>query len=297
MTSHKAVAAGPSAAVAAPPHSRLPSCGGTLLAPQLPHMTDLDKARSLVASAKRLVVFTGAGVSADSGVPTFRGSGDNSFWTKYSPEELATPEGFRADPQLVYDFYTWRRTQLAAIQPNPAHHAIARWQRDHGAVVITQNVDGLHERLAPPSAAVFRLHGSLAEDKCSLCEHVEKIDLSSPPPLRPCPNCATKWNVVIPYLRPNVVFFGEPLDPEIWAAAENHAAQADVMLVVGTSGEVWPAAGLVHLAARHAQVIIANLDPSPLDSLASLLLPGRAAEVLHQIENPQSPANNPPPPI
>ncbi len=112
-------------------------------------MPDIHLARDLIRQSKRLVIFTGAGVSADSGIPTFRSSGGDSFWGKYSPEQLATPEGFRADPELVYDWYTWRRSQLRVVQPNAAHQAIARWQAEKNAIVITQNIDGLHERLAP----------------------------------------------------------------------------------------------------------------------------------------------------
>src|SRR5690349_5481766 len=104
-------------------------------------MTPIDRARDIIDNARRLVVFTGAGVSADSGVPTFRGASGDSFWGKYDPVQLASPQGFSADPNLVYDWYNWRRGHLASVQPNPAHHAIAALQ-ERGAVVITQNVDG-----------------------------------------------------------------------------------------------------------------------------------------------------------
>ena len=143
-------------------------------------MTSLEHARDLIANAVRPVIFTGAGVSADSGVPTFRGAAADALWGKYDPRQLASPQGFARDPKRVYDWYTWRRSQLAQVEPNPAHHAIARLQ-ERGAAAITQNVDGLHERVAPAGAAVHRLHGTLAEDRCSGCEYRESIDLHALP--------------------------------------------------------------------------------------------------------------------
>jgi NAD-dependent deacetylase len=239
----------------------------------------VDQARSLLAAAKRPVVFTGAGVSADSGVPTFRGASANALWGKYSPQQLASPQGFKADPTLVYEWYMWRRSQLAKVQPNPAHHAIAEWQRRSGAIVITQNVDGLHERVAPPGGTVLRLHGTLAEDRCmdEACGNVEAIDLEKQPSLRRCPNCRTH------YMRPAVVWFGEPLDRAVWNAAESAARQTDVMLVVGTSGEVWPAAGLVEMASRRGEVIVVNPEPGPLDELGTVVIRGGAADTVPEI--------------
>ena len=240
-------------------------------------MTPLEEARALLSNSHHPVFFTGAGVSADSGVPTFRSASGESFWGKYDPQLLATPEGFAADPQLVYDFYTMRRRQLLTIQPNPAHLAIARWQASKSAIVITQNVDGLHERVAPPNSTILRLHGSLAEDRCSWCFYRETLDLANLPPLRNCPHCGAR-------MRPDIVWFGETLDPDIWSAAEQAASETDLMLVVGTSGEVFPAAGLVRLAARRAPIIVVNLDPGSHDSLATLTLHGRAADLLPQLQ-------------
>jgi NAD-dependent deacetylase len=234
---------------------------------------DLSAARQILADAKRLVVFTGAGVSADSGVPTFRGASASALWGKYDPTQLASPQGFAADPKLVYDWYNWRRSQLAEIQPNAAHHAIVRLQ-ERGATVITQNVDGLHERVAPLGATVLRLHGTIASDRCSMCDYTEEIDFKRLPPLRVCPRCRE-------YLRPAVVWFGESLDPTVWRAAEHACRHADAMLVVGTSGEVYPAAGLVHFANQNrAKVILVNLEPSDLDYNVDLPLKGPAAEVV-----------------
>jgi NAD-dependent deacetylase len=238
----------------------------------------VDHARALLANAAHPVVFTGAGVSADSGVPTFRGSSTDALWGKYSPQQLASPQGFRADPTLVYEWYRWRRSQLAKVEPNPAHHAIAALQR-RGGVVITQNVDGLHERVAPDGATVLRLHGTLAEDRCEdhACEQVEAIDFDNQPLLRRCPQCGSN------YMRPSVVWFGEALDRRVWDAAEVEARGADVMLVVGTSGEVWPAAGLVELASRRGEVIVVNPEPGPLDEWATVVVRGGAAEAVPAI--------------
>lgn len=239
-------------------------------------MTPLEHARDLIAKAVRPVIFTGAGVSADSGVPTFRGAAADALWGKYDPRQLASPEGFALDPKLVYDWYTWRRSQLAEVEPNPAHHAIARYQ-EHGAVVITQNVDGLHERVAPAGAAIHPLHGTLAEDRCGGCDRREPIDLNHLPPLRVCPLCRR-------LLRPAVVWFGEPLDPRIWRAAERAARRADVLVVVGTSGDVYPAASLVEFAAGSgADVIVVNLETGPLDARADLTLHGRAADIVPRL--------------
>jgi NAD-dependent deacetylase len=237
---------------------------------------DIERARELIAAAERLVVFTGAGVSADSGIPTFRGSGDNSFWGKYDPQQLATPEGFATDPQLVYDWYNWRRSQLAHVQPNAAHHAIAGWQKTKRATVITQNVDGLHERLASPAALLLRLHGSLADDRCCGCEYRESVDFHNLPKLRKCSRCGA-------LMRPDVVWFGEALDAGVWEMAEQAASDCDLMLVVGTSGEVYPAAGLVHIASRRGEVIIVNLDPGSLDQTAAVALHGKAGEIVPKL--------------
>ncbi|HEY2586393.1 MAG TPA: NAD-dependent deacylase [Tepidisphaeraceae bacterium] len=239
-------------------------------------MIALDRARDLITNAVRPVIFTGAGASADSGVPTFRGAAADALWGKYDPRQLASPQGFARDPKLVYDWYTWRRAQLAKVEPNAAHHAIARLQ-ERGAVVITQNVDGLHERVAPPGAVVHRLHGTLADDRCSDCEYRVSIDLHVLPVLRKCPQCGS-------LLRPAVVWFGESLDPAVWTAAERAARRADVLVVVGTSGEVYPAASLVEFAAGSgAEVIMINLEPGPLDTIANVVVHGCAADIMPQL--------------
>jgi NAD-dependent deacetylase len=241
---------------------------------------DVEVAREWIAQARRPVIFTGAGVSADSGVPTFRGAAADALWGNCDPTQLASPQGFSADPKLVYDWYNWRRTQLAKVQPNAAHHAIARLHASRGATVITQNVDGLHERVAPAEApGVLRLHGTIVSDRCFnwRCNYTESVDLANPPPLRECPTCGS-------HLRPAVVWFGESLDQDIWLAAQSACRAADVMLVVGTSGGVHPAAGLVNVASRAgAKTICVNLEPSAYDGGVDVSLYGRAAEIVPQL--------------
>ena len=239
-------------------------------------MTHLEHARAILRDARRLVIFTGAGVSADSGVPTFRGSSADALWGKYDPLQLASPEGFAANPQLVYDWYTWRRSNLIGLSPNPAHHAIAAFQAK-GAHLITQNVDGLHERVTPPGSTVLRLHGTIGADRCSTCEYAEDLDLTRLPPLRGCPKCGA-------YMRPSVVWFGERLDPAVWNSAEAACRDADAMLVVGTSGEVYPAAALVRLVMQNkAPIVQVNLESSAFDADVDVALHGRAADILPEL--------------
>ena len=247
----------------------------------MPDARTIADARALLVQGQKTIIFTGAGVSADSGVPTFRGSSGETFWGKYNPMQLASQKGFLNDPKLVYDWYSWRRSQLAHIHPNPAHHAIARLQRDKNALLVTQNVDGLHERVAPPGAVIERVHGTLATDKClnPACDHVEHLDFTNLPPLRDCPKCTCR-------MRPAVVWFGEMLDQDLWFRCVRAAQAADLMLVVGTSGEVYPAASLVTFAAdAGAKIIIANLEPSPLDKLSTITLHAKAAEILPTLIN------------
>ena len=250
-------------------------------------MTPLQTARDILRNSRKLVVFTGAGVSADSGIPTFRGAGDTGFWGKFDPMKMASPEGFLEDPKLVYDWYNWRRSQLPQVKPNPAHDAIARLQQG-GAVIVTQNVDDLHERVAPAGAVILKLHGTIIEDKCFRCDHREKVDAANLPPLRHCPVCGE-------YMRPAVVWFGEGLDPDIWNAAEDYSKACDTMLVVGTSGQVYPAAGLVFAASNHqANIIVVNLEESPLDDMADVALHGRAADIVPRIlGEPSTPSTFP----
>jgi NAD-dependent deacetylase len=250
-------------------------------------MTDVARARALLRDATAAVVLTGAGVSAESGVPTFRGAG--GLWGQYRPEDLATPDAFARDPRLVWEWYAWRRTLVGACAPNAAHVAMAEWALRQGRVaIVTQNVDGLHARAAravageadPSPALPIEVHGSLLRDKCSGCgargEPVP-IDATSLATLPRCVRCGA-------LLRPDVVWFGEMLDEEVLAAADDAAASADVCLVVGTSALVHPAASLPLRTRAHGGVVIeVNPEETPLTRAAEISIRGRAAEMVPQL--------------
>jgi len=238
-------------------------------------------ARQLLRHAAHIAVLSGAGISAESGVPTFRDA-QTGLWARFRPEELATEAAFRRHPERVWDWYAERRASLAAVQPNAGHLALAEFERRHPGrlTVITQNVDGLHQRAG--SQGVLALHGSLAEDRwldpCAL-HRQGACDVAQAEPGRPprCPQCGNP-------VRPAVVWFGEMLPEDALRQAEQAASRCDVMLVVGTAGAVYPAAGLAHQArAAGAQVIIVNPHPSELDELAHLRLAGSAAQVLPRL--------------
>jgi len=225
--------------------------------------------------ASRVCCLTGAGISAESGVPTFRGAG--GFWAEQRAEDLATPEGFQRDPEKVWKFYLWRRDLLRQVQPNPAHEALAKMQRGGGQLtVVTQNIDDLH-RLAG-SRDVIELHGNLWVDLCTRCGasvHRSPGDWTDEIPI--CGTCGLM-------MRPGVVWFGEALSPERLGRAQEAAGDCDVMLVVGTSGVVQPAASLANWAKSNgAFVVEINPDQTPLSHLADVRLRDPAGEVLPRI--------------
>ena len=237
----------------------------------------VDTVRAQVQSAQRTVVLTGAGISAESGVPTFRDA-LTGLWARFKPEELATEDAFRADPRRVWDWYLSRRDAVSRAEPNAGHRALASYaQRRPGRLtLVTQNVDGLHQQSG--SAGVLALHGNLFDDRwldapracCTAC---------APEPGRP-PRCGTCGNL----RRPAVVWFGEMLPAATLAAAEAAAQACNLMLVVGTSGVVYPAAGLAHTArAAGAQVVVVNTDPTELDGVAHTVLRGPAAVLLPRL--------------
>jgi NAD-dependent deacetylase len=237
----------------------------------------LEEVREQLTAARRIAVLTGAGMSAESGVPTFRDA-QTGLWSRFDPMQLASEQGFRADPALVWRWYAGRRSAVARAEPNPGHLALAgEERRGRPLVVITQNVDDLHRRAG--STQVVELHGAIARTIClSKCGFREEDPAHLPPGEPPrCPNCGD-------WLRPGVVWFGEMLDPEQLAAAEAAATACDVMLVVGTSGMVYPAAGLP-LAARQAgaTVVIVNPAPSEIDDSAHRVLRGTAAATLPRL--------------
>ena len=235
---------------------------------------DIKQARARLRQAERVAVLTGAGISAESGVPTFRGA--DGLWKKHRAEDLATPQAFGRDPELIWRWYDWRRGLIAQCQPNPAHLALARLEEAVPKyTLITQNVDGLH-RLAG-SRAILELHGNLWWVRCTSCGALHEdrtLQLSQPPTCRDCGSM----------LRPHVVWFGESLDPNILDQAWQAASQCEVMLVVGTSAVVQPAAGLAMVAKQAgAYVIEVNLEPTPHSAEVDLSLMGKAGEILPEL--------------
>lgn len=230
-------------------------------------------------SSRRTVVLTGAGVSAASGVPTFRGAG--GLWKSFRVEALATPQAFARDPRLVWEWYDWRRQRVAACRPNRAHEVLAAWTRRYADChVITQNVDDLHLRAG--TGNLLRLHGSLWEMACwAPCPESPPTwrDETVPLPVipHPCPSCGG-------LARPAVVWFGESLDPGIVARVAA-LAECDVFLTVGTSAIVYPAAALVLDAKRRgAFTAEVNLDPTPASDVVDVALHGPAEALLADMD-------------
>lgn len=222
----------------------------------------LQQLAKRLSGARRITVMTGAGVSAASGVPTFRGP--HGLWRSFRPEDLATPQAFARDPRLVWQWYDWRRSQLAACEPNAAHDVLARWSAHPGFTLITQNVDGLHERAG--ARDVIRFHGSIWELRCvedcrgSGSGWEDRTARLDPLPPR-CPHCGG-------LARPGVVWFGESIDLAVLARCE-HALVCDVFLSIGTSSIVYPAAGLVH-AAKRLGAFTAEINPEATEAADDL---------------------------
>ena len=224
---------------------------------------DTEELVSRLRSARRLVVLTGTGVSAASGVPTFRSN--DGLWRSYRPDDLATPEAFAHDPKTVWEWYDWRRSVLATCLPNAAHDVLAKWSGRPGFTLITQNVDGLHERAG--TANVIRFHGSIWDLRCAAdCGAPSWEDRTTPlatlPPL--CPSCGG-------LARPAVVWFGEAIDTDVLERSSEAAAAADVFLSVGTSSLVFPAAALLHQA-RRAGAFTAEINPGATGASGSVAL-------------------------
>jgi NAD-dependent deacetylase len=244
-------------------------------------MSPLDTARALLAPARRVAVLTGAGMSAESGVPTFRDA-LTGLWARFDPAQLATPEAFRADPALVWRWYAERRAGVLRAQPHAGHRALAaaaaRFER---FALVTQNVDGLHARAGSPE--VIELHGNILVSRCFDECGLHIADPGALPPGDPphCPACGA-------WLRPDVVWFGEALDAATLVRAEREVAQAEVVLVVGTSGLVYPAAGLPGLArAAGAKVVVVNPNPSDIDAVADVIVAASAAQALPALFAPR----------
>ena len=235
----------------------------------------LERAAEAIARCSVAAALTGAGISAESGVPTFRGQ--QGLWKKFKPEQLATMEAFLASPEIVWEWYNWRRELIGKVQPNPGHYAL----RDLEGLfrqftLITQNVDNLH-RLAG-SSHVLELHGNIYRNKCAGCGRLVAQDMAIDPDHIPrCDQCGGK-------IRPDVVWFGELLTEAVIDEAFARAEEAEVFLSVGTSAIVQPAASLPLLAKRHGATLIEiNPEPTPLSDFADFAFQAKSGELLPEL--------------
>lgn len=241
-------------------------------------MSEIQRAADALSAAKRVTVLTGAGVSAESGVPTFRAS--DGLWEGHRIEDVATPDGFRRDPGLVWKFYNERRANVTKVKPNPGHLALAELEKRYGDgfTIVTQNVDGLHQ--AGGCKNVLEVHGSLRRTRCLKCGIIKDRGLEPLGDRPVCPDCGG-------FLRPDIVWFHEALPPDVWEAAALATDACEVFMVIGTSAVVYPAAGLIH-AAKHredgpATVIECNLAPTAASGLADIGLYGPSGVLLPQV--------------
>jgi NAD-dependent deacetylase len=238
---------------------------------------NIETAAGILRGVDRVAVLTGAGVSAESGVPTFRG--EDGLWREFRAEDLATPEAFSRNPKLVWEWYNWRRGKIAGVAPNPAHLILAAWEKRFSAfAVITQNVDGLHAKAG--SRNVLELHGNIWKVRCTLENTVSEnydFPIKDTPPR--CSSCGS-------LLRPHVVWFGESLDQNVLRQAYKLSSSCGVMLVIGTSAFVQPAASLpLYASESGAKIIEINPDPTPLTHSADVSLRGKAGEILPEIDH------------
>lgn len=261
-----------------------------------PDTAALQQAQALLRNARCIAVLTGAGMSAESGIPTFRDA-MTGLWSRFDPIELATAQAFLRDPPLVWGWYEWRRMKVLRAQPNAGHLALAAMaEQVPSLTIVTQNVDDLHERArdqiagarstptlaSPQNHAIHHLHGSLHTPRCFDCGQPAQFALTQPDEpeggrrIGP-PSCAACGGMI----RPGVVWFGESLPDAAWQQAESAFAECDLALVIGTSGLVYPAAGLPALTQRRGRpVIVINPDTSGHDGLATVHVRGTAAAVL-----------------
>lgn len=230
--------------------------------------------RRRFAEARRVLVLTGAGVSAESGVPTFRGGGNTAVWKGMPFDVISSGAMLERNLPAVWEWFDYRRGVLASLEPNPAHQEIARWQdRFSDFTLVTQNVDGLHQKAG--SRNVVELHGNVWRARCTVCRMGHDMSHGARPDA--CPSCGNS-------LRPDVVLFGEMLPPGVFEFAANKAAECDLCFVIGTSAIVYPAAGLPAIA-KDAGAFVCEVNPerTPLSSLCDEVITGKAGEVVPQI--------------
>ncbi len=238
-----------------------------------------DEIKQKFSNANSICVLTGAGISAESGIPTFRSGGESAVWNGMPFEQISSARMVKEDLDAVWDWFDHRRGLYKKCLPNPAHIALVEWQKlFDGFTLVTQNVDGLHERAG--SEDVIELHGNINHAKCENCESVYKMDIEDVPhkPTH-CENCQTK-------LRPNVVLFGEMLPVAAFEKATLKAAGSDLFLIVGTSALVYPAAGLAEIARSNgAYLVEVNPEETPMSDYCNESLRGKAGEILPLLVN------------
>ena len=234
----------------------------------------IKQVAQILKNAKSIAVLTGAGISAESGVPTFRS--EDGLWRKFSASELANPEAFRTNPRLVWEWYGWRRGEMLKAEPNPGHLALVRLEkRAPDFTLITQNVDNLHRRAG--SQKVLEIHGNIFRNRCTACDHKEpdeSHEFADPNPLPVCGRCGAPARV-------DVVWFGEQLPYKELTESMAASERCDVFISAGTSAVVYPAAHFPELAKRTGAILIeVNLEPTPLSALADFSFMGKTGELL-----------------
>jgi len=239
--------------------------------------SNLELVKERLATARNITVLTGAGISADSGVPTFRGK--DGLWRNYRAEDLATPDAFERDPRLVWEWYNWRRELIATTRPNPAHLAIAELERRTPAFwLMTQNVDGLHRDAG--SRNLTEIHGNIWTVRCTGCN---RVDENRDVPISILPSCLQCGAL----LRPHIVWFGESLFAADLQQCSKVLRNCDILLVIGTSGVVYPAAGFAAVAKESGTFVAEiNLDPTPQSLLVDVSLQGRAKDLVPLLLDP-----------
>ena len=258
-----------------------------MLAETSAKLTDnLQQATQILAQSSQICILTGAGISAESGIPTFRDK-QTGLWEQYRAEDLASAEAFERDPELVWSWYQWRRQLVHDKAPNAAHLALARWQQagSHKITLITQNVDDLHEQAG---SSAIHLHGHLWRNRCSQCDIPYTTPLASQANKQSERSSSTdsyddkliNCNHCDGYIRPDIVWFGESLPVDSWQIAEQAAANCEVFISIGTSSLVYPAAGLAQLAKQNGAKII-EINPNPTaNSFVDITLAAKAGEVM-----------------
>jgi len=232
---------------------------------------DIDELKKIITNSNRITVLTGAGISAESGVPTFRGSG--GIWRDYQVTDVATPQAFARNPELVWEFYNWRRDLISKVTFNPGHKALVKLEKHvNDFTLITQNVDGLHREAG--SRKLLEIHGNLWEVKCTKCGLLTPNRSLNMGKLPKCAKCGG-------LLRPNVVWFGESLDTDIIRKAIEASKNCELMLIVGTSGVVQPAASLAYQAKAEGAVLAEiNIEQTPQSGQMDFVLTGPAGKIL-----------------